>query len=132
DMDETTSPVEANLEWIIAKDHAGYIGADKIAGHLQNGVVRKRVGICLLDKGIAREGAELREETDRKRGILTSGSSWPSVKKSTGQGYVETAFATPEQKIFVNVRGNNIAAEITPFPFLPARTKSMKKSPEKG
>ncbi len=127
DIDDTTSPVEAGLEWIIAKDHIDYIGAPTIRDHLQNGVQRRRVGIRLLDKGIAREGAELRDEADRKIGIMTSGGFSPTLKQSIGQGYIETALATPGQKIFVNVRGNNIAAEVADLSFVPAKTNSMKK-----
>ncbi len=127
DIDATTSPSEAGLNWIIGKDHQGFIGEGRILGELKNGVSRQRVGIRLIDKGIAREGAEIRDEQDRKIGILTSGGFSPTLKTSIGQGYVESAYAVLGQKIFVNVRGNNIAAEIAPLSFLPAKTKSMKK-----
>jgi aminomethyltransferase len=127
DIDDTTSPIEAGLQWIVAKDHTDYIGAKTIIDHLQNGVARQRVGIRLIDKGIAREGSELRDENDRKIGVMTSGGFSPTLKQSIGQGYVESAFAGLGQKIFVNVRGNNIAAEIAELSFVPAKTKSMKK-----
>lgn len=127
DIDDTTSAIEAGLQWIVAKDHTDYIGAKTIINHLQNGVTRQRVGIRLIDKGIAREGSELRDENDRKIGVMTSGGFSPTLKQSIGQGYVETAHATLGQKIFVNVRGNNIAAEIAELSFVPAKTKSMKK-----
>lgn len=127
DIDDTTSPVEAGLQWIVAKDHTDYIGAKTIIDHLQNGPARQRVGIRLIDKGIAREGSELRDENDRKIGVMTSGGFSPSLKQSIGQGYVESAYAALGQKIFVNVRGNNIAAEIAELSFVPAKTKSMKK-----
>lgn len=126
DIDDTTSPVEAGLGWVIAKDHDGFIGAERILQERQNGAARQRVGIRLLDKGIAREGAELRDENDARIGILTSGGFSPTLKTAIGQGYVDSARAEPGQKIFVHVRGNNIAAEIVPMPFIPAKTKSMK------
>jgi aminomethyltransferase len=127
DIDDKTSPVEANLQWIIARDHTDYIGADTILNHLQDGTQRQRVGIVLTGKGIAREGSELRDLQDRKIGVMTSGGFSPTLKKSIGQGYVETALAAEGQKIFVNVRGNNIEAEITGLSFVQAKTKSMKK-----
>ena len=127
DIDAATSPVEAGLNWVIAKDHDGFIGAERILEELKNGPARQRVGIRLMYKGIAREGSELRDENDKKIGMLTSGGFSPTLKGAIGQGYVDSANAVLGRKIFVNVRGNNIAAEIAPLSFLPAKTKSMKK-----
>ncbi|MCC7305577.1 MAG: glycine cleavage system aminomethyltransferase GcvT [Alphaproteobacteria bacterium] len=127
DIDETTSPVEADLGWVIGKNNTGFIGAERILKEKKDGPARKRVGLKLLDKGVAREGAEIRDEQDRKIGALTSGGFSPTLKESIGMGYVETGLAKPETKIFVNVRGRNIPAEIVKMPFVPARTKAMKK-----
>jgi aminomethyltransferase len=127
DIDAETSPVEAALNWIIAKDHTDYIGAKTIVPHLQGGTKRQRVGIRLTDKGVAREGAEIRNQQDQVIGKMTSGGFSPTLKQSVGQGYVETRYAVPGEKIFVNVRGSNIAAEIAPLSHVPAKTKSMKK-----
>jgi aminomethyltransferase len=127
DIDATTSPVEADLGWIISKKTDAYPGYDRIVRELADGVSRKRVGVRLLDKGVAREGTEIRNTQDEKIGVLTSGGFSPSLKESIGQGYVDPAFAVPGKKIFVNVRGRNIAAEVASMPFVPAKTKSMKK-----
>ncbi|MDB5491094.1 MAG: gcvT [Micavibrio sp.] len=127
DINAETSPVEANLNWVIAKDHMDYIGAKTIVPHLQGGVLRQRVGIRLIDKGIAREGAEIRNAEDIRIGVMTSGGFSPTLKQSIGQGYVDSLYAGVGTKIFVNVRGNNIAAEIAPLSLVPAKTKSMKK-----
>lgn len=127
DIDAGTSPVEAGLNWIIAKDHTGYIGAPTIISHLKDGPARQRVGLRLLDKGIAREGAEIRDLNDKPIGKMTSGGFSPTLKQSIGQGYVETAHAELGTKVFVNVRGNNIAAEVAPLSLVAAKTKSMKK-----
>lgn len=127
DIDETTSPVEADLAWIVGKDNKNFIGADRILKELQGGVSRKRIGVRLKDKGVAREGAEIRDEQDRKIGVLTSGGFSPTLKESIGQGYVETAYAAPGKKIFVNVRGRNIGAETCAMPFVQAKTKSAAK-----
>ncbi len=127
DIDETTSPVEADIAWIISKKTSGYLGYDRISDERANGAKRKRVGIKLTDKGVAREGAEIRNEADEVIGALTSGGFGPSAKLSIGQGYVATEYANAGTKLFVNVRGRNIAAEVAPMPFVPAKTKSMKK-----
>ena len=114
DIDEATSPVEANLSWIL-KDKSGPKPA------------RLRVGVKLLDKGVAREGAEIRNEIGEKIGMLTSGGFSPSLKESIGMGYVESVMAAAGTKIFVHVRGRDIPAEIAAMPFVPARTKMKNK-----
>ncbi|MGB4107373.1 MAG: glycine cleavage system aminomethyltransferase GcvT [Alphaproteobacteria bacterium] len=114
DIDETTPPAEANLSWIL-RDKSGPKPA------------RLRVGIKLLDKGVAREGAEIRNEVGEKIGALTSGGFSPSLKESIGMGYIEMAMSAVSTKIFVHVRGRDIPAEIAAMPFVPARTKMKKK-----
>ncbi|HBR69874.1 MAG TPA: glycine cleavage system aminomethyltransferase GcvT [Rhodospirillaceae bacterium] len=127
DINEGTSPVEADLSWVIGKENKGFIGAARVLNDRENGPARKRVGIRLMDKGIAREGAEIRDSQDKKIGELTSGGFSPVLKESIGQGYIESKQANIGEKVFVNVRGRNIPAEVAAMPFVPARTKSMKK-----
>lgn len=127
ELAEDISAVEAGLQWIIAKEHDGYIGADVIRRQMADGTKRVRVGVRLTDKGIAREGTEIRDANDKPVGTLCSGGFSPTLKQSIGMGYVPPELANIGQKLFVNVRGNNIAAEICDMQFVPARTKSMKK-----
>ncbi len=129
DIDDKTSPVEAGLGWVIGKDNTSFIGAGHILGHREDGVSRKRIGIRLTEKGVAREGAEIFDATDMSKiGVMTSGGFSPTLKEGIGQGYVAAEKAKEGRKIFVNVRGRNVAAEIAPMPFVQASTKSMKKA----
>lgn len=132
DIDSTTTPIEANLGWVIAKTNTGFIGAEKVLVHKQNGAARKRVGVKVLGKTIPREGAELfnapTELGGTKIGVVTSGTFSPTLKTAIAQGYVETTFAALGTKIFVDVRGNKFEAEIAPLNFLNPRTKAIKKA----
>ncbi|MCB9989913.1 MAG: glycine cleavage system aminomethyltransferase GcvT [Rhodospirillales bacterium] len=129
DIDENTSPIEAGLSWVMGKENTGFIGAGRILSQKEDGVERQRIGVRLTEKGVAREGAEILSAQDmRKIGTLTSGGFSPSLKEGIGQGYVESDWAQAGKKIFVSVRGRNIAAEIADMPFMQARTKSMKKA----
>jgi aminomethyltransferase len=125
DIDDKTTPLEADLGWVMGKGNEGFIGAANVLGKT---LKRKRVGVKLVDKGIAREGAEIRNEKNEVIGALTSGGHSPTLKSSVAMGYVDVAYTNPGTKIFVTVRGNNIAAEIASLPFIPARTKSAKKA----
>lgn len=127
DIDAETDPVSAGLGWVIGKDNTGFIGADIVRPIKDKGAAKKRVGIKLTDKGVAREGALIMAvDGETQIGELTSGGFSPSLKQAIGQGYVPADYAEAGKKIFVNVRGRNIAAEIAAMPFMPAKTKSMK------
>jgi len=125
DIDDKTTPVEAGLGWVIGKGHDGFIGAQKVLAHKKDGALKKRVGVRLSGKGVAREGAPiLCAKTEKEIGMLTSGGFSPSLKQAIGQGYVESAFAADDTPVFVQVRGRNIEAKIDKMPFVEAKTKS--------
>lgn len=123
DITEETTPLEADLGWVMSKNNTSYIGAAHVVEPK-----RKRVGVKLLEKGVAREHSEIRNLNDEKIGELSSGGFSPSLQIGVGQGYVPVECAAAGTKIFVNVRGRNIAAEVATMPFLPARTKTAKKN----
>ena len=122
-----TSPIEAGLNWVMGKDAKGYFGYDRIARDREEGTEKLLTGIKLIGKGVAREGAEIRNKNDEIIGALTSGGHSPSLQQSIGLGYVKSEYAAPGTEIFVNVRGRNIEAITAKAPFMPAKTKSMKK-----
>lgn len=121
DIDETTTPVEANLSWIIAKTNRGFMGADVILGQREHGCDRLRRGLRLTAPGVAREGAEIVDGDGAPLGRLTSGGYAPSLKVSIGMGYVPpTATGTAA----VRVRGRDLAAAFVKLPFVPASTRT--------
>lgn len=126
DLNEEITPVEANISWIITKGHDGFFGSRKILAQLANGAEKRRVGIKLLESGIAREGCDI-YAAGQKIGTLTSGGFSPSLKLAIGQGYVTTAFSREGQPVEVEVRGKKIPAAVHPISFLPARTKQPTK-----
>jgi aminomethyltransferase len=113
DIGPDTPPLDADLGWVMRDDAKA--GARPPS--------RKRVGVILTDKGIAREGAEILNKAGEKIGALSSGGFSPTLKASIGQGYVPLEYAEPETEVFVNVRGNAIAAKIVKMPFVQPRTK---------
>ncbi len=122
DIDDTTSPIEAGLTWIMGKkENRDFIGAQSIFNHLESGLQRRRIGFQLIGKGVAREGAEIRTVKDEVIGTVTSGGYSPSLEQSIGMGYVdEGEYGTD---IFITVRGRNIEAVIKDMPFVTPKTK---------
>lgn len=127
DIDGQTSPVEADLGWVMSKTNSGFIGAKRVLKDRDSGPSRLRVGVKLTDPGVAREGAEIFNDKGEKIGTLTSGGPSPTLKTSIGQGYIQSGFAKLGQKIFVDVRGRRLAGEVAQMPFVKPKTKSMKK-----
>ncbi|KAK4144669.1 uncharacterized protein C8A04DRAFT_27606 [Dichotomopilus funicola] len=131
DLDETTTPVEAGLSWIIPKDRrsadAGYYGAELIAKQLVPktkggaGIDRRRVGL-VVEGAPAREGADIATKVEgggtRKIGVVTSGCPSPSVGKNIAMGYVEDGFHKAGTAVQVVVRGRPRIATVTKMPFI--------------
>ncbi len=126
DLDDTTSPVEAGIGWVVSKSNTGFIGAQRVLKEKTEGVKRKRIGVKLLDRGIAREGSEIRKD-GKKIGVLSSGGFSPNLKVSIGQGYFDPAVAKVGDQVFVVVRDREISAVLTSAVFVEAKTRSVKK-----
>ncbi len=124
DLDETTSPVEADLGFAIAKPRrtsGGFLGAQRIVRELAQGASRKRVGILPTGRAPVREGAEILSVDGTKIGTVTSGGFGGTVNAPVAMGYIETRFATPGTKVLTSGRRANEPATVAPMPFVPHR-----------
>ena len=129
DIDETTSPVEADLTWSIGKARraggareGGFPGAERILGELANGAARKRVGLRPEGRAPMRGGTALFAGAEAI-GEVTSGGFGPSLEGPMSMGYVATPHAAPGTRIEGEVRGKRMAAEVVPLPFVAANYK---------
>jgi aminomethyltransferase len=123
DLDETISPVEANLAFALSKrrrEAADFPGAARILKEYAGVVSRIRVGL-LVEGAPAREGAEILDAAGAAIGKVTSGGFSPSLNRPIAMGYVPPAHAAPGTKLAVSLRGRAQAATVTPLPFVPHR-----------
>lgn len=135
DLDESTTPVEAGLSWIIPKERrgadAGYYGAEVLAKQMVlrskggAGVQRRRVGL-VVEGAPAREGAEIvgrpkEGEEAVKLGTVTSGCPSPTLGKNIAMGYVKDGFHKAGTEVDVVVRGRVRKAVVTKMPFVPTK-----------
>jgi len=124
DVDETVSPIEADLGFAVSKkrrEARDFPGAARIAKELAEGVSRKRVGMIVLEGAPAREGAEIADESGAVVGVVTSGGFSPTLGKPIAMGFVPPALAGAGTKLKVIVRGKPQAAEVVAMPFVPHR-----------
>ncbi|MDR0954818.1 MAG: glycine cleavage system aminomethyltransferase GcvT [Rikenellaceae bacterium] len=118
DIDETTSPIEAGLGWIVKfTDGKPFIDRELMEKQQAEGTLRRLVGFELIDRGIPRHGYDIVDTDGTPIGQVTSGTMSPMLKIGIGLGYVPTAFATPGTEIGIAVRGRNLRARVVKPPF---------------
>ena len=130
DLDNTTTPVEAGLSWIINKDRrveGGFHGAETVLRQLRpkkdggEGPQRRRVGL-IVEGAPAREGAEILNPTSGEGiGSVTSGCPSPTLGKNIAMGYVQSGMHKAGTEVEVVVRGKRRKAEVVKMPFVPTR-----------
>ncbi len=130
DLDTTTTPVEAALNWAMQKVRrtggeraGGFPGADMVLAQLDGTrpLTRKRVGLVALERVPVREHVELQSLDGAKIGEVTSGLLGPSADKPVAMGYVSPEFATAGSRVNAIVRGKAVPMEVAPLPFVPNR-----------
>jgi aminomethyltransferase len=124
DIDETTSPVEADLVWSMQKrrrTEGGFPGAARIQDELANGPMRRRVGIKPDGRAPAREGTEILALLGDPLGTITSGGFGPSVNGPVAMGYVAADRSAVGTPVNLMVRGKALSAAVAPLPFVPHR-----------
>ena len=130
DIDTSTTPVEAALNWAIQKVRriggaraGGFPGADKVLAQLQDAtrLQRKRVGLVALERVPVREHTELQDASGHAIGVVTSGLLGPSIDKPIAMGYVQAPHAAIGTRLNAIVRGKPVAMEVAAMPFVPNR-----------
>jgi len=120
DINETTSPIEANLKWAISRrrrEEGGFVGYSKIKSDMNGSLSRLRVGVKPEGKIIAREGVKIFSEDNKEIGSITSGTFGPSVNGPIAMGYVKLNFSKLGTKVLLEVRGKKHKAVISELPF---------------
>ncbi len=116
DIDDTTSPMEAGLGWI-TKFTKDFTAKEIFAKQKAEGVERKLVGFEMIEKGIARQGYEIKDFSGATIGYVTSGTQSPSHGKAIGMGYVPPRFAAIDSDIYIRVRDKLLQAKVSKIPF---------------
>jgi glycine cleavage system T protein (aminomethyltransferase) len=128
DIDTTTTPVEAALEWSVQKSRrtggaraGGFPGAEKILAQFDKGAPRRRVGLKAEGRAPVREGAPLfADSTSTEQiGKVTSGGFGPSLNAPVAMGYVPSPLAALGTTLFAEVRGQRLPLQIASTPFVP-------------
>ena len=130
DLDTSTSPVEASLNWAIQKVRrtggaraGGFPGAGKVLAQLADPatLARKRVGLRALERVPVREHTELQTPEGQRIGEVTSGLLGPTIDQPVAMAYVDPRYSPLGTKVHAIVRGKPVPMEVAAMPFVPAR-----------
>ncbi len=117
ELTDNISPIAARLGWCTYFEKS-FVGKEFIRNDKTNGTEQLRVGFTMIDRGVPRQGYTLIDAEGNTIGIVTSGTSSPSLGVGIGMGYVNRAFAKSGTEIFVLIREKYVKAQITRLPFL--------------
>ncbi len=130
DINPTTSPIEAGLNWAIQKVRrpggaraGGYPGAAVIEAHLAGAAPSKRVGLLGLERVPVREGTAIVDAHGHKLGTVTSGTLGPTVNLCVAMAYLPINHSQPQHEVYAEVRGKRLPMRVVPMPFNPHRYK---------
>jgi aminomethyltransferase len=118
ELDESVTPFEANLNFAVKLD-TDFIGKEALATQKEN-IPNRMVGLRLLGRGIARQGAQV-EVDGNVVGVVTTGTMPPTVNESIAWARVDARYKD-EERFVIDIRGKKIEAERVPTPFY-KRTK---------
>jgi len=128
DIDTTTTPVEAALEWSVQKSRrnggaraGGFAGAEQILAQFERGAPRRRVGLRPEGRAPVREGARLfaDEASAEPIGTVTSGGFGPTLNAPVAMGYLPTPLSAVGTQVFADVRGQRLPLRVAATPFVP-------------
>ena len=132
DIDITTSPVEAALEWAVQKvrrtggqREGGFPGTRRILAEFRKGAGRRRVGLLPQTRAPMRAGTQLfaSEDAAEPIGEVTSGAFGPSIEAPVSMGYVTTPHARTGTELYGEVRGKRHPVTVADMPFRPSTYK---------
>jgi aminomethyltransferase len=130
DIDTTTTPIEAGLNWAIQKVRrtggaraGGFPGAKIVLGQLDgtHALQRKRVGLIAQERVPVREHVELQSVQGIKIGEVSSGLLGPTANVPVAMGYVDSANAVVGSVVNAMVRGKAVPMTVSAMPFVPNR-----------
>jgi aminomethyltransferase len=116
ELDDTTTPLEAGLEWVVKLAKGPFIGREVLLKQKEKGVKRKLIGLELLETGIARSHYPVLKDGN-PIGRVTSGTQSPTLGKAIALAYVIAEESTIGNTVEVEVRRRSVRAKLVPLPF---------------
>jgi aminomethyltransferase len=124
DLDSDTTPIEADLGFAVSKrrrTEGGFAGWHRIIREVEDGPVRRRVGLTVEGRQPVREGAAVVDSDGDEVGKVTSGGFSPMLEAPIAMAYVPAASAEPGSDVRLVQRGKIFQAKVAAMPFVAHR-----------
>ena len=117
EISDTINVWEAGLDRFCKMDKPEFIGKEALERGKTAGVKRTLVGLEMTERGIARDGYKVQDESGREIGYVTSGSPAPFLRKNVALAYVPVEHSAVGSKLKVEIRNQGVGAVVVPTPF---------------
>ena len=128
DIDDGTTPVSASIGWAVApaRRHGGpraggFPGANIILAEFAAPPAKVRVALLPDGRAPQRAGARIVDADGRELGVITSGNHSPTLGRPIAMASIARAAKDAGTPLFIDSRGQKVAAALTAFPFVPNR-----------
>ena len=117
EISDTINVWEAGLDRFCKMEKPDFIGRASLESARAAGLTRTLVGLEMTERGIARDGYKVLDDSGAEIGYVTSGSPAPFLKKNIAMAYVPPKHATIGSTLKVEIRGQAVKAQVVPTPF---------------
>ena len=117
ELGRDTNPYEAGLGRVVRLEKSGeFVGRAALAAAAAAALQKRLVGLVVTGRGIARHGYAV-QRAGRQTGRVTSGTQSPTLGRPIALAYVHPADGEPGTMLDIEIRDQNVAAEVVPLPF---------------
>lgn len=116
DLDDTTTPLEASLGWLVKMKKGDFVGRDALAKQKERGLQRKLVGFTTEERSFPRHGYPV-FANGKPSGEVRSGTLSPTLGIPIGTAYVPPESAAEGSPLEIEIRGKRIPATVQKMPF---------------
>src|SRR5438132_6404321 len=116
DIDDTVTPLEANLAWLVKLKKGNFVGRDALVAQKEAGVKKKLIGFTLKERAFRRHGYPV-FVNGAPSGDVKSGTMSPSLNIPIGTAYVPAESSKEGSALEVEIRGKRIAGTVERMPF---------------
>jgi aminomethyltransferase len=117
EISDTINVWEAGLDRFCKMEKADFVGRAVLEKAKASGLKRTLVGLEMVERGIARDGYKVWDDSGGEIGYVTSGSPAPFLKKNIALASVPPEFAAVGSTVKVEIRGQGVRAQVVPLPF---------------
>jgi aminomethyltransferase len=117
EISDTINVWEAGLDRFCKMEKLDFVGRGALEEAKAEGVKRTLIGLEMVERGIARDGYKVLDDSGREIGYVTSGSYAPFLKTNIALAYVPPEFSELSKTVRVEIRGQGVKAQVVPTPF---------------